>query len=906
MGLGCVTYAQSLKNKLDEFAFIFESSGIDIVCISETWFNKDLLDGFLNIEGYVLYRADRSSHAGGCAIYTRQSLKCKVLAKSDDTSQIEFLFLEVSQNDKKLLIGTAYRPHHRINYDNFIDTLANISVPYSDIILTGDFNSNLIQETSLTENMESLGLFPVNIAIPTHFTDHSSTLLDLIFVCKKSKCLLYDQLPAPQFSRHDLLFLIYDFSVITSPSVTQFRDFKSVYYTALFADCCDVDWSPIFRMPNVNDQVLYLHQNIQSLFESHVPLKTKIIRPSEKPWFTQNIKTLIHKRDMAYKKWKRYRIPDDYNSFKRMQNLVTKSVRDSKRSYYHNKVLTAGSSKTTWNLIKDLGLGNRKNQQINTDLNELNKKFTTFTSDNSVPDNMQPTCDIPYSSSIYNIYFSFNCVNQCDVLSSILAVKSNAVGLDGICPRFIKVILPVILPFITHIFNTCLMSSQFPDLWKVAKIIPIPKSNSDFRPVAILPFLSKALEIIMYRQMNNYFTMHKLLTERQSGFRAKRGCISALLDVSEHLRSKLDKGDVTFLLLLDHSKAFDNVNHLILVYKLTNFYNFSSSATRLIASYLNGRSQSVCSGTSASSLLPVDRGVPQGSVLGPFLFSIYINDFPSILNEVETHIYADDIQLYKSSQYQDVDNCIKALNENTSKISAWAAQNKLSINPHKSQCLVIYKKKINTENLPKITIDQTNINYVQNAKNLGIVFNKTLSWEDHINQAIGKIYCLLRSLWDSQTFLPKSARMLIAKTHLVPTLLYGCEIYANCNSIQMQKLTILFNNIARYVFCLNRFDHVSTFSIQLYGLSFKCLLKYRVLLYLHKIIYTKEPSYLYEKLKFSRSARNNNIIPVRHTTLISEKQFFVYAVRLWNSLPSNIQNIANTNRFKNQLQNYLK
>jgi len=111
----CHLNAQSLKNKLDEFTFIFESSGVDIVCISETWFTKDLLDNFLTMKGYVLYRADRSSHAGGCAIYIKDSLRCKVLAKSDDTSQIEFLFLEVTQNENKILIGTAYRPHHRIN-----------------------------------------------------------------------------------------------------------------------------------------------------------------------------------------------------------------------------------------------------------------------------------------------------------------------------------------------------------------------------------------------------------------------------------------------------------------------------------------------------------------------------------------------------------------------------------------------------------------------------------------------------------------------------------------------------------------------------------------------------------------------------------------------------------------------
>jgi len=271
-----------------------------------------------------------------------------------------------------------------------------------------------------------------------------------------------------------------------------------------------------------------------------------------------------------------------------------------------------------------------------------------------------------------------------------------------------------------------------------------------------------------------------------------------------------------------------------------------------------------------------------------------------------SHLYADDIQIYTSCHLNNINSCIATLNENTLKISEWATRNKLSINPNKSQCLVIYKNDLDTSNFPNITINQTNINYVKNSKNLGIVFNSTLSWNEHINKIVGKVYGLLRMLWNTQSFLPMATRAILAKTFLLPILLYGCEIFANCDSVHQNKLRVLSNNIVRYVYCLNRFDHVSTFSIQPYGFSFNKLLQFRVLLYLHKIIYLHEPAYLYEKLQFSRSARNNNLIPTRHKTLISERQFFIHAVRLWNRLPYNLQCTANANQFRKNLEIYLK
>jgi len=165
---------------------------------------------------------------------------------------------------------------------------------------------------------------------------------------------------------------------------------------------------------------------------------------------------------------------------------------------------------------------------------------------------------------------------------------------------------------------------------------------------------------------------------------------------------------------------------------------------------------------------------------------------------------------------------------------------------------------------------------------------------------------MLRSLWATQYFTPMNVRMLLAKSYLLPTLTYGCEIYARCDSVHRQKLNVLFNNITRYVFGLHRMDHTSYFSIKIYDLPFDDHLKLRCLILLHKIIFTKEPSYLFERLTFTRSQRNNSIVVHSFRCLTSERQFFINSIRLWNGLPDSLQRIRNPLVFKTEALKYLR
>lgn len=896
--------AQSLNNKMDEFRYNFVNSGIDIICVSETWFHPAVNDSIYNLPGYSLYRADRESNAGGACVYIRNNIKCKLKLKSDYSSPIEFIFLEVNTEYKDtILLGSVYRPNRYVPLDSLISSVNSLSAMYSDVIIAGDFNSNIMVESLLTDEFLALGLQPTNTNTPTHYHRTSNSLLDIFLVNSESKVILYDQLSASMFSNHDLIFMSYDTNVDTNENSIRYRDFNNINYSLVNELVDTVQWESMYEIESVDEQTEFLQSNINELYEVCVPLKTKILRYNQQPWFNDDIKRAISYRNSAYKRWKRYKTSSLHELFKSARRNVVNLIHRSKRAFYRIKFANAIDNKTKWKEIRNIGIGKRNVNIINADIN-VNQLNQIFIGD-SITDN---------GSSGYSDYsyvrveneFGFRCVEQDEVFKSLMSIKSNAVGLDGIDPKFLKIILAKVLPYISYLFNSVLTKSVFPNAWKTAKILPVIKSNNEYRPISILSFLAKALEKLIYSQMIEYLYPNGLLSNRQSGFRKHRSCITALTDVVEDLRSSLEENMVSFLVLLDHSKAFDTVNHNNLIIKLEKLFYFSQPACKLIASYIKGRKQAVYVNNDISDALDINRGVPQGSILGPLLFCIYVNDLPDVIHHSKIQIYADDVQLYLSSLTANIDNCIHDITDDLQAISIWANANGLCINPTKSKFLYISKRRQVPDTELSLRINNSNIKCVKSCANLGIIFNNELSWSNHINITAGKVHGMLRNLWAVQSSTPIQIRMLLVKTYLIPTLLYGCEIFSNCDSTDFRKLQVTFNNITRYVFSKRRSDRISAFSYQIYNMSFQNYLKYKCLIFLHKIIYTKEPNYLFDRINFARSKRGKKLIQLSFKYSKSEMQFFIPTIRLWNTLPPEIQTISNVLHFKRELGIFLK
>lgn len=898
----CHINAQSINNKIDEFRVTFENSGVDVVCVSETWLNKNTPDSLVSLMGYKIYRADRRTRGGGVAIYVRKGILCRLVSESMEDEGIEHLFVEINTNDEKLLVGCVYRPYSNISLVNLNAKLETITVEYTEVIIVGDFNSNLLSESTLRDNMAVFGLSPTNITMPTHFTASSNTLLDVFFVSDMAKVQLYDQLSASCFSKHDLIFLSYDFFAKPDEHKYSFRDFNNIDYNVLQHNFELSEWNRIYYMSSVDDQLGFLEDNIIKLYDLSVPLKTRIQRFKSRPWFNAQIKYLIHERNYAYQLWKRFKTEVFRENFRQARKDVNAEIKRAKFEYFTNRFSRCIGTKQTWQIVKEIGHAkSTRTHDILISANEMNESFINLPI--VTPDHFHNERQLANSVQSSNT-FEFACVSQNDVLSCCLAVKSNAVGYDNVDPKFVKLILPQLLPYITHLFNTVLTSSCFPKCWLHAKIIPIPKSKNEYRPIAILPYFSKVMEKLMYFQMLSHLSDNKLLSKHQSGFRPKHSCITALIDVAENIRQDVDVGKLGILILLDHSKAFDTVDHCILSSKLRHLFNYTDTAVQLVQSYLQGRSQSVFMENDISDPLPLTRGVPQGSILGPLLFSCYVNDLPTQLEYCKIHMYADDVQIYLGAKLDSIDDAVREVNYDLQKIQDWASANGLCLNPLKSKCLVIHGRTRKHNFDVNIVLNGRQIKVVQSVKNLGIIFNNTLTWSNHINSIVGATYGKLRALWATQSFTPQRIRLLLAKSQLMPSLLYGCELFSCCDSVSKRRLNVIFNNICRYVYGVRKHDHITTFSTLLYGVTLDNLFKTRALLLLQKILYSKCPPYLFDRIRLTRSNRGNMLIPLRHGTLVSDWQYYIYTIRLWNSLPHSIQTTSNPTRFKKLLQDY--
>lgn len=893
----CHINAQSLCNKLDEFRFIFENSGVDAICVSETWFRSDICDSLYGLNGYRVFRSDRRKHAGGVAIYVRDCISCRFNCSYNITGDVEYIFVDLNCNGSTLLLGCVYRPDKTVKFDNLMAQLELLSVSYSDVIIAGDFNSNLLVETSLSEIMLAFHLLPVNNSRPTHFSSTTCTLLDVLFVSNSKKVLLYDQLSAPAFSKHDIIFMTYDFSMDNPARQFTYRDFNNINIFNLVSDLDGILWDQIFYLPSPDEQVSFLNKCILYLYNKHVPIITKTVRARARPWFNDDIKLLIQRRDIKYRLWKRYRIPVFYEEYRMARKAVASRIRHEKSAYYSNKFNSAVDMNKTWKQIRDIGIGRTKSRVIDANVNELNELFVNIPMPTPSPDFYSRIAS--FDPAI--LKFSFRCFTAEDVVEGFHKVKSNSVGLDDINPRFIKLILPWIIRSVVHLFNTIIITSTFPMEWKYAKVIPVPKTGCEYRPISILPYLSKVFEQLLQLQIFKYVTGENLLTERQSGFRPQHSCVTALTDVVEDIRGNLDTGKISMLVLLDHSKAFDTVDHSLLCLKLSKIFNFSTTAVKLILSYLTDRLQSVSYDGLISYPLCVVRGVPQGSILGPLLFSLYANDIPQQLKYSSIQMYADDIQIYLSSSKASITSCVNDLNTDLDSIFLWASANGLRLNPNKSKCLIICKKSVKIESQIDIFLGGTKIDIVSSVRNLGVIFNNTLTWSDHINRSCGRVYCMLRSLWTTQYYTPLKIRLLLAKTYILPTLLYSSEVFYGCNSKDTLKLKTTFNNVVRYIYGLKKFDHISQYSNRIFGMTFDNYLMQKNLVLLHKIVMTKMPKYLFIRLQFTRSSRGNGIIQFRHNDTASERQFFILTIRLWNQLPAYIQNTSNAIKFKNLL-----
>jgi Reverse transcriptase (RNA-dependent DNA polymerase) len=700
-------------------------------------------------------------------------------------------------------------------------------------------------------------------------------------------------------SDHDLIYgTVKICEVIQTPPdrVPQFyRSYNHINYDQLYHDVEVQNWSAIFEMPDPDEQIQHFNAIVSWLLDLHAPLR-KYIKKDEgaNPWFTFNIEKAMVERNIAYRVWKIRRTDHDRNRYKEQRKRVNYMVREAKRMYMKRHLDPNLPPKKLWRNLDKIGAKDSADNNIIFTPDQLNTYFSTPRPSSSTSGNY---------SRASRAEFSFDTTFDLEVFNAIHYIKSNAVGMDGIPVKFIKILLPLILPYITHIFNTILTTSKFPETWKTSKIMPIAKNNNpeslaDYRPISILPALSKALEFIVRKQITSYVERNGMISPYQSGFRSNHSTSTALLKITNDLLIASEEKCVSVLLLLDFSKAFDSVDHQLLCDKLAIQYGFTSCAVTFIKSYLSQRMQCVWVNGGSSECLPVDAGVVQGSVLGPLLFTLFINDIVNQISFCRYHLYADDVQLYISSRPEDFSDCIARLNEDLSNIHQWTVANSLFINSSKSQALVVNPNISATLPSPQINLGGNPIACFEKVKSLGLIVNQNLTWSDQISKICRNVFYTLKRLWPMAHFTPIETRKKLVTSLIIPQFLYCDVIFSKTASGQRDKLKVAINSCARYIYSVPRYQHISQFTNRILGVPLDTYYSYRICCMMHKLIRTGGPRYLFEELQFGHSIRLFNLITPAHRTASRASSFFVQGAILWNGLPSSVRREYSVGRFK--------
>ena len=513
--------------------------------------------------------------------------------------------------------------------------------------------------------------------------------------------------------------------------------------------------------------------------------------------------------------------------------------------------------------------------------------------------------------------FNFHDVSCGEVKRVVTSIPNNkAPGIDKIPSRVIKEAAPVIIPQVTSVIDSSFKTSVFPSAWKTAEVLPILKEGDheeacNNRPISLLPILSKVCEKVALNQLTPYLISKQRLAINQSGNKKWHSTETSLLTSTDSILRAIDQKKVTAVAYLDMSKAFDSINHCILLNKLTKI-GLSETAVAWFRSYLSQRTQVVRINSTLSDVQPVESGVPQGSVLAALLFSIYVNDLPSVCKDCSSECYVDDTKLLISFLVTESDSIEQKINADLTRIRNWCFENYLLLNPDKTK-LVIYGSRQMLRKMPSFSLTMLGKDLKPSdvVKDLGVIFDPSLSFDAHITSLVSSCFSKLGQISRAKHAFNKELLIAIINALVFSKLYYCSSVWSSTTNKNIEKLQLVQNFAARICCGVRKFDHITPalkdlrwmpVKQQLYlrdaTLTFKCMAGC-VPEYLTKLFTTREQT-------SGRSTRNCQKLQIPlFKTSTGQKSFIFRAVTIWNNLPQSLKLSMNFKDFKRKLRNTL-
>ena len=485
--------------------------------------------------------------------------------------------------------------------------------------------------------------------------------------------------------------------------------------------------------------------------------------------------------------------------------------------------------------------------------------------------------------------------------------------------------MDLLSPFITHLFNLSLSTGSFPNSWKTAVVTPTVKRGKtsftdirSYRPISHLPTLSKLLERFVSRQLRDHLHKFCLLPTSQSGFRPHHSTETAILKVNSDLLRALDNGDLALLSLLDLSSAFDTVDHDILKRRLQVSFGLSGDVLSWLSSYLSSRSQSVRCNCYSSFSASVTCGVPQGSVLGPLLFVMYMADLPQLIerHNLHLHSYADDLQVYgfcSPSNSKDLSDCMSSC---ILEVQLWLSANSLQLNVDKSELMWMSSHR-RRHLLPSdpLLVGTSSLAPVSSVRCLGVQLDACLSMRDHVHKTVSACFSALRQIRSIRRSVPRSVLQSLIATLVHSRLDYCCAVFAGLPNAIIRRLQSVLNSAARLVFRARPMERVTPLLQELHWLKCREQIDFRLAVFAHRCLHDAAPSYLIQSLTPAASVDRGRclrstssqafLLPASRRQSLGDRAFSATAARAWNKLPRRLTSITSLPAFKRALKTEL-
>ena len=677
-------------------------------------------------------------------------------------------------------------------------------------------------------------------------------------------------------------------------------------------------------------------QVFKHLLDKNIPLKKFPVTKNRdsKPWFTTGLRNACNKKNHLYKKFLKYQTAASSSKYKTYKNKLTTILRNAEKKYYSTLLKEKEKNiKATWKILNDLTKKNNINKELPREFKNGNKTmnnpkdiaigfnnfFSNIGSDlaSKIPQCNDGSFRDYINKNIPNSLFLNGVTNE-EVIDEVRQFKGKySCGVDGIDMYTVKRVIDEIVEPITYICNKSLETGIFPEAFKIAKIIPIYKSGnrqdfSNYRPVSLLPQFSKILEKLFNKRLMDFINKQELLFNGQFGFRPNMSTSDALLKLTEVITNEMDKANYTVGVFIDLKKAFDTIDHEILLKKL-ECYGIRGVAANWLKSYLTNRVQIVTVNNITSESANIKCGVPQGSILGPSLFLLYINDIYCVSTLLNCILFADDTNLIYSGK--DLNRVCEIVSHELNKLSKWFAVNKLSLNVSKTNYIIFYSK--NVPNETRVTINGKEIDRVYDIKFLGVHVDCKLNWKKHVEYIQTKISKNVYIIYTLKYILDKAVLFTLYNTLVLPYMTYCCEVWGNTYRSTLDFLFLLQKKVLRTVVKADFLSHTKPIFYDLQTLNIYDIIELKTAVVMFKAYHNLLPhsTQMYFKLnvnvhKYNTRQEEQFVTNYRRTTLKSMCLSNI-GVKLWNNVPSELKKCKTTTSFKRlykqkQLEMYIR